>query len=43
MEAGQRGAPVQWCVCAGGGLDGGGAMVRQLWIGRQRTAGENPA
>jgi hypothetical protein len=43
MEAGRRGALVQWRPRAGGSLDGGGAMVHQLWIGRRRTAGDSPA
>lgn len=36
------GAAVQWCSRAGRGLDGGGASVRQRWIGKQWMAGENP-
>lgn len=36
-KAGRRGVPVLWCPHVGGGLDGDGAMVRQLWIGRRRV------
>lgn len=36
------GAAVQWCSRAGRGLDGGGASVRQRWIGKRWMAGENP-